>query len=193
MKQSSWSQRMECIGVVLRLGWYCWLTWPLCRSPPGKNTLLKGCQGGTLKQNKKVLLHALHAAPPARLAGCFCLTSFSDVVTSCCEVCNVTPLYYDVTWPVIITAQAIVSCTFRILALQPENHGIHAPGNLDLWPMTLAIKLIQDIIKVNPNVVTLHQTVQMWERWNMSRQVDRNTHRQTGPFWYLNLDRWCRR
>ncbi len=59
-------------------------------------------------------------------------------------------------WRHTMTSHNIITAhnrpLFCILALKLENSGnCHFwPGDLDLWPMTLTIELIQDIIKVNP-------------------------------------------
>ncbi len=51
------------------------------------------------------------------------------------------------------------------------------PGDLDLWPMTLAIELGLDIIKVHPHTIFMSvcQTVQPWE----CSLTDRNTETWT--------------
>ena len=93
------------------------------------------------KKNTKVLLYL----PRARL------TSFYDVMMSCCDRWR-----HVTSWCHAVTPYAIImsdcKLVFCILALKSGNHGncVFWSGDLDLWPLTLTIELIEDIIKVNP-------------------------------------------
>ncbi len=108
-------------------------------------------------------------------------------------------MYYILSWVRIISRPwpRVLCHAFqtRKKSVKLPEHRIFSPGDLDLCPMTLTIKLDLDNLRYVPgaagwgwptsNLLSVRQTVQSWEWW----QTDTNTHRRD-RFYYL--DRWRR-
>ncbi len=121
------------------------------------------------------------AAPPRAT---WLLSFWRHSVTSCCHPMassDVMTSCYDVTWRHGVTwcctiGQGLVSV--RSNETKPGNYDFQ-PGDLDLWPMTFTIKLIQDTTKVN-------RCTKFRDHTSNSSAVraltDRQTHTRTGPF-----------
>ncbi len=70
----------------------------------------------------------------------------NDVMTSHRDV---TWCHYITLWCHIMTPYNMTKWTCTVNPLENPKKHIFQPSNLDLWPMTLTFKLIQNIVKVN--------------------------------------------
>ena len=96
-----------------------------------------------------------------------------------------------VTWPHdIMSWHHTIGDRFGISLLKSESPGnnVFEPGDLNLWPMTLTIELVWDVMKVNP-------CAKFHDRTPNGLAVKALTDRQTrthshGQLHFYNLDRW---
>ena len=121
------------------------------------------CLRHLMNKNTKVLLHL------PRPAGC------SDVMWRC----DVMPWRHMTSRHHAMTSHDVMTShhkpVFGICSLKSENSGnyVFDLGDLDLWPMTLTIELIQGIIEVNP---CIKYRDHMSNGLAMRALTDRQTH-----------------
>ena len=135
-------------------------------------------------------------APPASCPPChyFCpkdlltliiasMTSRWRHMTSCDVMWrHVTSQQCDMTYYVITKWTVHSFSPFICL----ENH-VFWPGDLDLWPMTLSIKLVRDIVEIHPST---NFRVRMSNGSAVRVFTDRRTDGRDRKHY---LDRWCGR
>ncbi len=105
----------------------------------------------------------------------FAILTLFDVMTSFCDA----TWHHDVMlWRHTMSWCHIIGQDIKWKCLTLEND-VFQPSDLDLWPMTLAIKLVWEVINTNPctNFQVHTSIVWLWEHW----LTDRHTDTQMGP------------
>ncbi len=91
---------------------------------------------------------------------------------------HVTSQQCDMTY-YVITKWSKVNCTLIFTFYMPRKSRLW-PGDLDLWPMTLSIELVWDIVQIHPSTnFRVHMSNGLAVRVFTDRRKDRQTDRRT--------------